>query len=90
MLDLPRCGVGLRTAFLRGQRNLIGRLAAVCLGQKRALLRDGKLPLSGNRHDLGVDGSGFIEDSSTAAMSDTTLDCKFQKEGVPRHIDTQG
>ena len=37
-----------------------------------------------------VDGSGFIEESSTAAMSDTTLDCKFQKAGVPRHIGTQG
>jgi len=39
---------------------------------------------------LGVDGSGFIEDSSAAAMSDTTSDCKFQKAGVPRHIGTQG
>ena len=39
---------------------------------------------------LGVDGSGFIEESSTAAMSDTTLECKFQKAGVPRHIGTQG
>jgi hypothetical protein len=39
---------------------------------------------------FGVDGAEFIEDSSTAAMSDTTLDCKFQKAGVPRHIGTQG
>ncbi|MHB1829586.1 MAG: hypothetical protein ACYCV6_18185, partial [Steroidobacteraceae bacterium] len=39
---------------------------------------------------LEVDGSGFIEESSVAAMSDTTSDCKFQKAGVPRHIGTQG
>ncbi|MHB1545029.1 MAG: hypothetical protein ACYCVU_10770, partial [Gammaproteobacteria bacterium] len=34
--------------------------------------------------------SGDIEESSTVAMSDTTLDCKFQKAGVPGHIGTQG
>ena len=39
---------------------------------------------------LEVDGSGFIEESSNAAMSDTTSDCKFQKAGVPHHIGTQG
>ncbi|MHB1765398.1 MAG: hypothetical protein ACYCS1_07680, partial [Gammaproteobacteria bacterium] len=39
---------------------------------------------------LEVDGSGDIEESSTVAMSDTTLDCKFQKAGVPGHIGTQG
>ena len=37
---------------------------------------------------LGADGSGFIEESSAAAMSDTTLDCKLQKAGVRRHIGT--
>ena len=30
------------------------------------------------------------ETHSAAAMSDTTLDYKFQKAGVPRHIGTQG
>lgn len=39
---------------------------------------------------LNVDGSWFIEESSTAAMSDTTLDCKFQKAGVPGYIGTGG
>ena len=87
-----------RSASARSERfspaeNLRRRATATTSGSGRAAapgIPSLALRAPSGMPGLRVDRARLIEESSTAAMSDPTLDCKFQKAGVPRHIGAQG
>ena len=82
-----------RSARFSPAENLRRRATATTSGSGRAAgpgIPSLALRAPSGMPGLKADRSRFIEESSTAAMSDTALDCKFQKAGVPGHIGTGG